>query len=192
MHEFTISPPSISKEIMKEVKEVGFTMNCDYETGSLLRTLAAAKRNGRFLEFGTGAGFSTSWILEGMDQHSTLITNEIDDDLHRIAKNYLSSNTRVEFVTGDGGELIKSLHGQTVDFIFADTWPGKLSLLDETLALLKEGGLYVIDDLLPREDWPIEHHEKIITLINVLESKSNVAITKLNWSTGLIIATKVN
>ncbi|WP_078392665.1 O-methyltransferase [Shouchella patagoniensis] len=192
MHEFTISPPSIAKEIMKEVKEVGFTMNCDYETGSLLRTLAATKRNGRFLELGTGAGFSTSWILEGMDKHSTLITNEIDGDLHRIAKNYLSSDSRVEFVTGDGGELIKSLHRQTFDFIFADTWPGKLSLLEETLALLKEGGLYVIDDLLPQEDWPIEHHEKIIKLINVIESNSNLAITKLNWSTGLIIATKVS
>src|SRR5699024_12449079 len=97
-----------------------------------------SKRNSRFLELGTGAGYSTSWILEGMDQKSKLITVELDEALHYIAKKYLSDDPRVEFVTDDGKDFIKSMSGQRFDFIFADTLSGKLNTLDETLQLRSE------------------------------------------------------
>ena len=34
---------------------------------------------------------------------------------------------------------------------YADAWPGKFSQLEEALALLRPGGMYVIDDLLLRQ-----------------------------------------
>lgn len=120
-----IDTPNVAEKIQREVKDADFTMSCDNETAALLRTLAASKRNSRFLELGTGAGYSTSWILEGMDQKSKLITVELDEALHYIAKKYLSDDPRVEFVTDDGKDFIKSMSGQRFDFIFADTWPGK-------------------------------------------------------------------
>jgi len=76
------------------------------------------------------------------------------------------------------------------DFIFADTWPGKYHQLDETLALLKPGGLYVIDDMLPQANWPAGHDVKAAALIAILEQRTDLTITKLNWASGLIIATK--
>lgn len=183
--------PVIAKSIEKEVKEVGFTMSCDNETAALLRTLAASKRNSNFLELGTGAGLSTSWILDGMDRNSTLITVELDEVLHNIVKRYLKNDSRVEFVTGDGEAFIKSIENQKFDFIFADTWPGKFFVLDETLELLNTGGLYIIDDLLPQPNWPEGHGEKVKDLIGYLDSRNDLSIAKLNWSTGIIIATKL-
>jgi hypothetical protein len=39
-------------------------------TGLFLRTLAASKPAGRFLELGTGTGVATAWLLDGMDHAS--------------------------------------------------------------------------------------------------------------------------
>jgi len=39
-----------------ESEELGFTMGSEPRTGALLRTLAASKPGGRFLELGTGTG----------------------------------------------------------------------------------------------------------------------------------------
>lgn len=185
-----IRKPKMSEAITNDAQVLGFNMSCDLETASLLRTIAASCKNGQLLELGTGAGVSTSWILDGMDDQSTLLTVEMDATLQNIAKKHLGFDNRVQFCTRDGAELIKELANQTFHFIFADTWPGKFYLVDETLALLQPGGLYVIDDLLPVPSWPEEHTKKVQELVNYLDAREDLIITKLNWSSGLIIATK--
>ena len=52
--------------IDKATRESGFTMASDVSVCSFLKTLAASKPGGKFLELGTGTGLSTSWILDGM------------------------------------------------------------------------------------------------------------------------------
>jgi len=42
---------------------------------------------------------------------------------------------------------------------------GKFELLDAALALLKVGGLYVIDDMLPQANWPRRHAPRAPRLI---------------------------
>ena len=64
---------------------MSFTMASDYHTGSLLRTLAASKRQGRFLELGTGTGLATAWLLGGMDEGSHLVSNDTEPDLMQVA-----------------------------------------------------------------------------------------------------------
>lgn len=186
-----VKMPVAAESIEKAAKEAGFTMSCDYETATLLRTLATSKRNSNFLELVTGAGLSTSWILDGMDRESTLITVELDEILHKIAKSHLGNEVRIEFVTGDGEAFVKSAKNQKFDFIFADIQPGKFFVLDETLELLNSGGLYIIDDLLPQANWPEGHGEKVKNLIEYLDSRNDLSIAKLNWSTGIVIATKI-
>ncbi|CAH1225555.1 tRNA 5-hydroxyuridine methyltransferase [Paenibacillus allorhizoplanae] len=185
-----IRKPEISEIIAIDAEAMGFKMSCDLETASLLRTLAGSCKNGMLLELGTGAGISTSWILDGMDRESSLLTVELDETIHNIAKKHLSFDNRVQFYNMDGEEFIKQISNQKFDFIFADTWPGKFYALDEALDLLKPGGLYIIDDLLPIPSWPDEHTTKVEELIGYLDSREDLIITKLNWSTGLIIATK--
>ena len=168
---------------------LGFVMNADVLTASLLRTLARSKPGGTFLELGTGTGLSTAWLLDGMDQHSTLTSVDNDPACQAIAEQFLGHDERLTLVCQDGTEWIEANRGM-FDFIFADTWAGKYLQLDETLAMLKPGGLYVIDDMLPQPNWPEGHDAKAEQLVAHLESRDDIVLTKLAWSTGLIIATK--
>lgn len=165
-------------------------MASEPQTGSFLRTLAATKPGGTFLELGTGTGLSTAWILEGMDATSTLLSVDNDENVQALARRHLGSDPRVTFRLADGAAFLETLKGQTFDYIFADTWPGKYDHLDEALALLKPGGLYLIDDMLPQPNWPPGHDRKAATLIATLEQRPDLTITKLSWATGLIIAAK--
>jgi len=185
-----IKIPSVIQLIEDNLKKVTFTMSSDILTGSILRTLVASKRSGRLLELGTGAGISTAWLLDGMTTDSRLTTVENDRQVHEIAKKHLGADERVEFVLADGGDFIKNNMNKKFDFIFADTWPGKFYLLNEVLDMLNLGGIYVIDDLLPVDSWPEEHLHKVIELIRFMENRDDLSITKLSWSTGLVIATK--
>lgn len=182
--------PNTYLQIDKSTVESGFTMASDILTCSLLRTLASAKPSGKFLELGTGTGLSTSWILDGMDSNSTLISIDNDPSYLSIAESYLANDTRLSLVTSDGGEWIANNKHLKFDYIFADTWHGKYLLLNETLAMLNDGGLYIIDDMLPQPNWPAGHEDKVAKLIQDLEKKEDLIITKQNWATGIIIAAK--
>jgi len=143
-----------------------------------------------FLELGTGTGLCTSWMLQGMCESSTLTTVDNDKQLVDIAKKHLNNDQRVNFVVGNGEDLIDSLEPLSMDLIFADTWPGKYNHLEETLSLLKIGGFYIIDDMLPQDNWPDGHEVKSINLINALSSRADLTITKMSWSTGLLVCVK--
>lgn len=54
------------------------------------------------------------------------------------------------------------------DLIFADAIPGKYEHLDETLALLRRGGLYVVDDMLPQPTGRPKDHASRATGVLVL------------------------
>ena len=88
-------------------------------------------------------------------------------------------------------EWLKNYKEEKFDFIFADAMPGKYDLFDETIDLLKSGGLYIIDDMLPQPNWPLGHDKKAGDFINMLEDRIDVSLTKLNWSTGIIIVSKI-
>ena len=189
-----LNPPAVLHFIEAATKVIGFTMMSDHLTGSFLRTLAASKPAGNFLELGTGTGIATAWILDGMDSNSKLLSMDNDAKLLAIAKRFLENDARLKLSASDGAIFIEDLlsSGQKFDLIFADTWAGKYTHLDEALSLLKTGGLYVIDDLLPQPNWPEDHPLKVANLIEILEQNQNFQVTKLNWSTGLIIAVKIN
>ena len=188
-----LNPPAVLKNIEEATKSIGFTMGSDQQTGSLLRTLAASKPSGSFLELGTGTGLSAAWLLDGMDAQSRLTTVDKNENHTAIARRFLGHDSRITFVAMDGIAFIDSMRaqGKTFEFIFADMSPGKFEYLDETLKLLAPGGLYVIDDLLMLSSWGETHVSKVYRLISTLEQKENLRITKLNWSVGVIIAAKV-
>ncbi|GAA4440542.1 hypothetical protein GCM10023188_37940 [Pontibacter saemangeumensis] len=182
-------PPAYGS-IAEATRRSGFTMASDVLTCSLLRTLAASKPASRFLELGTGTGLSTAWILDGMDEDSTLLSIDNDQQCLEIAQRYLGDDSRLELVCTDGGEWVAQNKQQRFDYIFADTWHGKYLLLDEVLAMLNKGGLYIIDDMLPQPNWPEGHHEKADKLIGYLESREDLVLTKQLWATGIIVAVK--
>lgn len=139
--------PKIHTEITRKSQEIGFTMPSDLYVGSFLKTLIASKPKGRFLEIGTGIGLSLSWMIEGMDAGSKLISVDNDAALIAIATSYFGSDNRVEVICKDGASWINEYSGAKFDLIFADAWPGKYSEIDEVLNLLHVGGFYIIDDM---------------------------------------------
>jgi len=179
--------PKGYNNIDEATKAAGFTMASDVLTCSLLRTLAASKPEGKFLELGTGTGLSTSWILNGMDNSSTLISVDNESKFLGIAQRFLGHDSRLQLVCADGGEWIENNKAQKFDYIFADTWPGKYLLLDEVLTMLNPGGLYIIDDMLPQPNWPDGHDQKAINLINCLDNRDDLSLTKQAWATGIIM-----
>jgi predicted O-methyltransferase YrrM len=182
--------PRAYLDINEATKISGFTMASDVRTCSLLKVLAASKPSGKFLELGTGTGLSTAWILDGMDDYSSLISIDNEPAFLDIAKNFLGDDQRLELITADGGKWIEENKQRKFDYIFADTWHGKYLLLDEVLVMLNTGGFYIVDDMLAQLNWPEGHQEKANRLVDELEKRSGLLLTKLAWATGIIIAVK--
>ena len=177
--------------IAKETKAIGFDQTSDALVGRFLATLVASKSNAKILELGTGSGLSTAWIAYGMDIKSHLVTVDNDERLANIAKKYLGSDSRIDFRVGLGEEVIDEIEENSIDFIFADTWPGKYHYLDEALALLRVGGMYMIDDMLPQPNWPEGHDKKVDALIETLKHRDDFHMTQMDWATGVILCTKI-
>ena len=143
------------------------------------------------MELGSGTGLSTAWLLDGMDHSAKLVTVDNDPQVLDILRNHLENDSRLEIRCCECDEFLKALKGSSFDFVFADTWSGKYQLLEEALALVAPGGIYVVDDMLPQDNWPTGHASKATALVAVLESRNDFRVTKLSWASGLIIAVKI-
>ena len=188
--EITQPHPATYKQILKATYDANFTMASDVLTCSLLRMLAASKPSGKFLEVGTGTGLSTSWILDGMDKSSSLISIDNDENFLRIAKDHLGSDKRLQLICTDGAAWFEKNHEEKFDFIFADSWHGKYLLTDVALNMLHKGGLYIIDDMLPQPNWPDGHSEKAKKLMKYLENRNDLFVVKQAWASGVLIVVK--
>src|SRR6185503_6750199 len=163
-----IKIPAALNEIEARSKRLDFGMASESRTGALLAALAASKPGCRFLELGTGTGVATTWLLSGMDSTSTLISLDSSAEFQAVAKGVHGHDPRLTLVLEDG-------------------MPGKYESLDEALALIKPGGFYVIDDMLPQSNWPEGHDAKAAALIERLSRETEFQIAPLSWSSGIII-----
>jgi len=184
-------PPGAAA-IYEESRAEGFALVSEPLTGCLLRTLVSSKPGGSFLELGTGTGAATAWILDGMDSRSRLVTVESDERLAAIARRHLGRDPRVTFIAAEGNSFLREARGPAFDLIFADTWPGKYESLESALGLLKEGGLYVVDDMDPQATWPPGHETKVAALLRDLTAHRELQVTKLSWASGIVVAARAH
>lgn len=182
--------PPFYKQLKIKSESLDFNMPSDVLLGSLLKTLVTSKPNGHFLELGTGTGLSLSWIIAGMDDSSTIIALDNEEKFLQVAREHFEKDQRVSIHCADGAKWITNYSGPSFDLIFADTWPGKFTHLEETLALVKPSGFYVVDDLNPQDNWPDGHDKKVQKLIDYLASRDDFNLTELEWSTGIIVMSK--
>ena len=162
-------------------------MASEPRTGAILRVLASSKPGGRFLELGTGTGISTAWLLDGMSNNARLTTSTTMPEMQSVARNILGHDPRLEIVTADGIDFLRHQMEESFDFIFADAVPGKYEALDEALALLRKGGLYITDDMLPQPNWPKSHSSKVPILLSDLSARREFNAVSIAWSSGLVI-----
>lgn len=182
-------PAGIS-DIVAETAALSFNMASEAKVGALLAVLAASKPGGRLLELGTGTGHGTAWLLSGMDATATLDSVDTDETVVAVARRHLGGDRRVTFHVTDGAAFLQTEGLQPFDVIYADAWPGKFSHLDEALSLLRPGGVYVIDDLLPQDNWPDGHAPKVPVLINEIERRSDFSTVRLAWASGLMLVVR--
>jgi predicted O-methyltransferase YrrM len=168
---------------------LGFAQSCDPEVGRLLAVLAAAvPQDGRILEIGTGVGYGTAWIVEGLDGRydAQVVSVEIEADRHAaaIADDWPPF---VEFVLGDVLDLFESFG--TFDLIFADAQGGKWEGLDRTIAALRPGGLLVVDDMRrPTVSAYPEQEAKTADVRATLFADPRLFSVEVDWATGLILS----
>lgn len=185
-----LQPPAALPAILARTEALAFPMPSEPRTGAMLRVLAASKPGGRLLELGTGTGLCTAWLLDGMDPDATLTSVDVDPNVQAVAREFLGGDPRVAIVTADAADFLRNAEPDTYDLIFADAMLGKYDLLDEALALLRLGGLYVVDDMLPQESWP-EHHAPLVpALVADLASRQGFRIVSLAWSSGLVVVAR--
>ncbi|TRV77229.1 hypothetical protein FKN01_15860 [Streptomyces sp. 130] len=192
MHDVPYQRPPQLAGILADADGAGFAMSCEDRTGSLLATLAASKPGGLFIELGTGVGAGAAWLAGGMDATARLITVEQDPDVQAIASKHLGDDPRIDFVTADVDTWLSEQEpGERFDFAYVDCRPGKYLRLPDLLALLRPGGLYVVDDMLPQVTWPDDHQSRVDDFLERMPEVSNWLATPMNWASGLVVAARI-
>jgi predicted O-methyltransferase YrrM len=185
-----IHPPPMLDRIVARTKALDFDMASEPKTGALLRSLAASKPRGTFLELGTGTGVATSWLLDGMDAHSQLTSVDTNAQVQAVAREFLGADNRLTLVLEDGLQFLNRQKPESYDFVFADAVPGKWDGLRDCLRVVKPGGFYVVDDILSQASRPDGFPDKVPVLMNALASDENFAIVPMSWATGIVVAVR--
>jgi predicted O-methyltransferase YrrM len=165
-------------------------MPSDEKTGALLRSLAASKPGGHILELGTGTGLATAWLLDGMDAASRLVSIELDEAVLSVARKTFADDDRASFILGDARAFIDAAKPASFDIVFADAMPGKYEGLHAALSLVRIGGFYVGDDMLPQTNWPDGHQARVDQLVRLINGLPGWAVMTLDWGSGLIVGTR--
>jgi predicted O-methyltransferase YrrM len=178
------------ERIVEKTQAVEFPMASESLLGALLQTLAASKPGGRILELGTGTGISTAWLLSGMSEDATLVSVDTDERVQGIAAECLGDDGRLSLVISDGMEFLNKQATESFDLVFADAVPGKYEGCEHALAVVKPGGFYVIDDMLPQPNWPEGHAAKIPVLMDVLAGRTDFTLVPMVWTSGVVVAVR--
>jgi predicted O-methyltransferase YrrM len=165
-------------------------MASETRTGALLRALASSKPSGLFLELGTGTGAGTAWILDGMDSASQLVTVDVEPRFQQVARDALGEDPRLILMLEDGLGFLERQSEGSFDFVFADAMPGKYDNLEGALRLVRPGGYYVIDDMLPQSNWPEGHGLKVQALLLNLANRRDWTIAPMSWASGVVVAVR--
>ena len=185
-----VAPPSSLSSIRLETERLGFQMASEPLVGALLRVLAASKPGGRVLELGTGTGIATAWLLSGMSADSTLVSVDNDPRAQAVAAEMLGHDNRLHLVTSDGLQYLSNQPAMSFDMVFADAMPGKYDGLLLSLGVVKAGGFWIGDDLLPQPNWPEGHAARVPQLLNELANQPEFAILPLVWGSGVVVAVR--
>jgi predicted O-methyltransferase YrrM len=185
-----IRVPAALSALEEKTRGINFGMPSEPLLGALLRVLAASRPGGRILELGTGTGIATAWLLEGMDAQSSLVSVDSDGEVQRVATEILGSDPRVQFITEDGSAFLHQQQPRSFDLVFADAMPGKYEGLENALNVVKVGGLYVIDDMLPQPNWPEGHAARVPILLETLAARTDFTMLPLVWSSGVAVAVR--
>lgn len=143
--------PEIVERAFAVSRRAGYVSFVRNETGRLLATLAAT-RGGTMAEFGTGCGVGTAWLRSGLrTDQARIITAELNADLANAAAEIFTDDENVEVLAADWAMLHE--HGP-FSLLFLDSGVPQAVGVDQIEPLVEPGGVVVLDDFVPCEQWP--------------------------------------
>jgi caffeoyl-CoA O-methyltransferase len=125
------------------------------ETGKFIALLAAAAPEGKYLEIGTSAGYSTLWLaLACRELRRNLVTFEVLKEKARLAKETFQTaqvEDVVKLITGDARDYLKNY--TEVSFCFLDAEKEVyLDCYEQVVPNMISGGLLVADNAISHKD----------------------------------------
>lgn len=148
------APPDLPDVVLRAFdvcRRAGYVSFCRNETGRLLATLAAT-RHGIMAEFGTGCGVGTAWLRSGVrDTQARILTAELDPKLAGAAAEIFADDPLVDVLTADWSTLKDK---GPYSLLFLDSEQPDEVGVDAIADLVEPGGIVVLDDFWPSEQWP--------------------------------------
>lgn len=183
------TPPQI-ESIETFSRENSFNMNSEPIIGHILSHYSRNILNGNILEIGTGCGYGSSWILSSLKENTQFTSIDTFSDGINFCIKLFSEYKNAHFEEIDGNEFLINTSNE-YDLIFADAWPGKFENLNISIEKLKSGGMLILDDLLPQDNWPPNHQSNVDTLIDTLQNDTRINTLFLKYGTGYAICRKI-
>jgi predicted O-methyltransferase YrrM len=171
-------------------------------TGATLQWLAETVQARAVAEVGTGAGVSGLWLLRGMTNDGVLTTVDDEAENTRAARQTFAEagipTQRTRLITGMPIEVFSRLADTAYDLVFLDGEPREASrYLEESLRLLRPGGLVVIDHVLAEARVPDPAQRDAVTvamrtLLSDVSENERLRPLLLPVGDGLLVAQKVS
>ena len=137
------NPRADCSRIRAALEASGCAREISPEIGRMARALAASKTAGAFLCIGEGAGEVGTWILDGMDHSSGLVTLVQDEREAAVLERELDRDVRASVHLQDAASFLTDVHAHRFDLIvdlITDEHPKAIWL---GLGLLRAGGVYL-------------------------------------------------
>jgi predicted O-methyltransferase YrrM len=153
--------PDVVNRAFDVSRRAGYVSFCRNETGRLLAALAAT-RTGTMAEFGTGCGIGTAWLRSGVrDSQARILTAERDPELARAAAEIFDDDPLVDVLTADWSTLMDK---GPYSLLYLDSEQPDEVGVDAIADLVEPGGIVVLGDFWPGEQWPPLHGGRVDTL----------------------------
>lgn len=121
------------------------------ESINFLEQLVVIIKPKRVLEIGTAIAYSTIRIAKNLKKKSSIHTIEKSEDNIRLAESFIEKSgygDKIKIIKGDAAEILPALK-KKYDLIFLDADKEDYKqLFEQSLSLLKKGGIIFIDNLL--------------------------------------------
>ena len=119
--------------------------------GKLLQMLVKVSSSKKVVEVGTFTGFSALLIAEALPRDGQLITCEANPEYADIAGRYFDKSPhgpKIDLRLGPAMQTLSALPPGETDFVFIDAdKPSYGHYYDQSLRLLREGGLIFVDNV---------------------------------------------
>jgi predicted O-methyltransferase YrrM len=149
--------PALVEQAMTLAEQLHFTASCIPEVGRLLQVLASQPHYRSIGEIGTGCGVGAAWIASVLTPPQRLYTVELDMQRATAAQQLFVPYHSVQVMQGDWRKVLQYA---PFDLLFVDATPAKQHAPEQLLAVVRIGGLVLLDDLTPEALWPDEWRGK--------------------------------